>query len=471
MVSAPARPSFSHLPAAPGPRGHWLIGHLGDLSRDSLATFSHVSRTHGDVARLQMLGLGRLGARYDLHVLSHPDDIAHILDRNAANYPNPGLLRSRYITLFGPCILSAEGADWERRRKLEAPAFSRARLNVMADRVVEETQVTIERWENRLDNDQATFDVVPDMLELTLRVAGRMLLGTDFSEALAALAHGHAIASRDMNLVWLHENVRVIKRIPTPRRHRFGQARAHIERSMIEIVQARRQKLAAGESENDLLDILLNARDAEGIGWTDVEVAGEMHAAARAGQDTTTASVVWAMLLLSRHPEVQARLQAELESELGGRLPAAADLSRLPYLRAVYDETLRLYPPIPTVARTAAQEDAIRGHRIPAGGNIVLLPWLTHRDPRWWPDASKFMPERFLKGADKADRPKYAYFPFGGGPRFCMGAGLALLQGPLILATLAQKYRMHVSDNHKVRPRAKITIMPDGGLPVTIERR
>ena len=175
--------------------------------------------------------------------------------------------------------------------------------------------------------------------------------------------------------------------------------------------------------------------------------------------------------MIARHPEVEARLQDELQTVLGERPPEAADLSRLPYLRAIYDESLRLFPPIPTVARTATQEDAIRGHRIPAGTCVVLVSWLTHRDPRWWPEPEKFDPERFLNGGSKASRPKYTYMPFGAGPRFCMGAGLALLQGPMILATLAQKYRLCVADDYEIRPRATITVMPEGGLPVTLERR
>lgn len=470
MVSASAPRTFSHLPAVPGPRGHWLSGHFSEFTRDALSTFTKTSRSHGDVSRLKLIGMGKLGASYDLHILAHPDDIAHVLDRNAANYPNAGLLRTRYITLFGPCILSAEGEDWQRRRKLEQPSFSRSRLNAMADRVIEETEVTAARWEQRLNSGSATFDVVPDLKELTLRVAGRMLLGTDFGEALVHLDKGHDIASRDMNLVWFQENTAVLKHIPTPRRRRFGRARAQIERSMMEIVQRRREKMAAGETENDLLDVLMGARDAEGIGWTDLEIAGEMHAAVRAGQDTTTSSVVWAMFLIARHPEVEARLRDELQTVLDERTPEAADLPRLPYLRAIYDESLRLFPPIPTVARTASEEDAIRGHRIPAGSNIVCVPWVTHRDPRWWPEPDKFQPERFLS-ANKTNRPKYAYYPFGGGARFCMGAGLALLQGPLILATLSQKYRLRVAAEHEVHPRATITIMPKGGLPVTVERR
>jgi cytochrome P450 len=264
---------------------------------------------------------------------------------------------------------------------------------------------------------------------------------------------------------------KVQSRISTPYRRRFGRAKARIERQMITIIQRRRERLAAGELENDLLDILLNARDAAGVGWTDGEIAGEMHAAIRAGQDTTTSSVVWALLMIARHPQAEARLHAELQDVLGERAPEAADLARLPYLRAVYDESLRLFPPIPTVARIAAQDDAIRGHRIPRGSIVVLVSWLTHRDPRWWPHPDKFDPERFLNGDDKAHRPKYAYFPFGGGARFCLGAGLALLQGPLILATLAQKYRLCVADGFIIRPRINITLLPEGGLPVTLKRR
>ena len=418
-----------------------------------------------------MLGLGPLGKRFDLHVLSHPDDIAHVLDTNADNYQNAGLLRSRYLTLFGPCILAAEGQEWKERRKLEAPSFTRGRLNAMADRVTEEVEVTSSRWEKRIDSGGAAFDAVPEMMDLTMRVAGRMLLGTDFGAAMHTIERGRAIAFPDMNLVWLHENIPVLNRISSPRRRRFARAKQSIVNVMIDIVRARREKQARGEESNDLLDVLMNARDKDGVGWTDEELAGEMHALVRAGQDTTTSSVVWAMYLLARHPEAEAQMHEELERILGGRTPTAADLGKLPYLRAIYDETLRLYPPIPTVARTAMKDDAIRGHFIPKNRCIVLVSWLTHRDPRWWPNPNHFDPTRFLDPAVKAARPKYTYFPFGGGSRFCMGAGLALLQGPLILATLAQKYRMTIAPDREVHPRASISIMPDGGLPITLERR
>ena len=470
MVSSASTASFSHFPSVRGPRGHWLLGHLPELRQNSLTAFSMVNRTHGDLTRLQMLGLGRLGARFDLHVLSHPDDIAHVLDRNAANYQNAGLLRSRYLTLFGPCILAAEGQEWKARRKLEAPSFSRARLNAMASCVTDEALLTAERWEKRLQQGNASFDMVPELMDLTLRVAGRMLLGTNFGEGIDTLEKGRAIAFPDMNAVWLHENIPVVNRISSPRRRRFMRARRSIEGAMIDIVEARRNRGPSDEPK-DILDVLMNARDANGVGWTNSELAGEMHALVRAGQDTTTSSVVWAMFLIARHPEAEARLHEELERVLGGRAPVAADLPNLPFLRAIYDETLRLYPPIPTVARTAMEDDAIRGHFIPKGRCIVLVSWLTHRDPRWWPNPDEFIPDRFVGASAKASLPKYTYFPFGGGSRFCMGAGLALLQGPLVLATLAQKFRMRVAPEHDIRPRAYISVMPDGGLPVTLEHR
>lgn len=429
------------------------------------------NRTHGDLSKLQMLGLGRLGSRFDLHVLSHPDDIAHVLDRNSANYQNAGLLRSRYLTLFGPCILAAEGTDWTRRRKLQAPSFTRARLNAMASCVTDEADITSARWDERLQNGDGSFDLVPEMMDLTLRVAARMLLGTNFGDAIHTLEAGRAVAFPDMNSVWLHENIPVINRISSPRRRRFGRARQSIERVMVEVVEARRQQIAAGQTHNDLLDVLMNAHDEHGVGWSDEELAGEMHALVRAGQDTTTSSVVWSLYLLSRHPEAEARLHAEIESVVGDRTPTAADLPRMPFLRALYDETLRLFPPIPTVARTALEDDAIRGHFIPKNRCVVLVSWLTHRDPRWWPEPDKFDPDRFLDAQAKANRPKYVYYPFGGGSRFCMGAGLALLQGPLVLATLAQKYRVRVAPERDVRPRAAISVLPDGGLPVSLERR
>ena len=471
MVSASSssRPSYAHLPDVPGPRGHWLLGHAPAMSRDSLATFTSNHQTFGDVSRVPMLGLGKFGARFDMHLISHPDDIAYVLDQNADNYPNAGMLRSRYVTLFGPSILSAEGEDWRTRRKLETPAFKRTRLNSIADRIIEEADITAARWEKRRINGNAPFDVVPEIRDLTLRVAGRMLIGNNFGEALSTMEEGYDIAARDMNMVWLHENTRIIKRIPSFRRRRFRIAKERIENALIKFVRERRAKLAAGQAENDLLDTLINARDAEGIGWTDRDIACELNAAARAGQDTTTASVVWAMLMIARHPEIEAQMLDEMREVIGDRPPQSADLPKMPFLKAIYDESVRLYPPIPTVARTATQEDAIGGFRIPPNACVVLLPWLTHRDPRWWNEPLKFKPERFL-GA-KPERSKYTYFPFGGGNRFCLGAGLALLQGPMILAALAQRYRLCVAADYEIRPRATITTMPDGGLPITLERR
>ncbi len=470
MVSSASPAPFSRFPAVPGPRGHWLLGHLPELRHNSLTAFNHANNSHGDLSKLQMLGLGRLGSRFDLHVLSHPDDIAYVIETNSANYPNAGMLRSRYLTMFGPCILAAEGQDHKMRRKLEMPSFTRARLNGMADCITDQAGVTVNRWEKRLQSGDDTFDMVPELMDLTLRVAGKMLLGTDFGAQIETLEKGRDVAFPDVNLVWLHENTPVLKRLTSPRRRRFARAKGSIIRAMRDIVDERRARGAASDEPTDLLDVLMGATDADGVGWTDEEIAGEMHALVRAGQDTTTSSVVWAQYLLSRHPEAEARLVAELEEVLNGRTPTAADLPNLPYLRAVYDETLRMFPPIPTVARTALADDAIRGHFIPKNTCIVLVSWLTHRDPRWWPEPDAFRPERFL-GAVKADRPKYTYFPFGGGSRFCMGAGLALLQGPLVLATLLQRYRMLVAPEREVTPRAWISVLPDGGLPMTIERR
>ncbi len=174
--------------------------------------------------------------------------------------------------------------------------------------------------------------------------------------------------------------------------------------------------------------------------------------------------------MLARHPEIETCLLAELEDVLEGRLPSAADLPQLPYLRAVYDEALRMFPPIPMVVRTAENDDSIGGHRVRKGGVVVLVSWLTQRDARWWNEPEKFDPDRFFNRKN-TERPRYAYFPFGGGPRFCLGAGLALLQGPLILASLLQKFAVRVPDNFEIRPKIHIAVLPEGGLPVTLQRR
>ena len=301
-----------------------------------------------------------------------------------------------------------------------------------------------------------------------MRVAGRMLLSTDFGVISSSLESERVIMARHMDMVCLQENLPVVNQLPKSRR--FVSAKARTEQLMIEIIERRRARLEAGEEENDLLDILIKARDANGIGWTNHEITGEIHAITRAGQDTTASSVVWALLMLARHPEIEKCLLAELEDVLEGRLPSAADLPQLPYLRAVYDEALRMFPPIPMVVRTAENDDSIGGHRVRKGGVVVLVSWLTQRDARWWNEPEKFDPDRFFNRKN-TERPRYAYFPFGGGPRFCLGAGLALLQGPLILASLLQKFAVRVPDNFEIRPKIHIAVLPEGGLPVTLERR
>lgn len=462
--------SDSPLLPIPGPRGHWLWGHFPELKHDSLATFTQMKDQFGDILRIPMWGMGGVAKRYDLYILSNPDDIAYVLDRNSANYPNAGLLRERYITLFGPCILGAKGADWKRRRKLEAPAFSRARLFAISDRLIEETERVADRWDAHLDKGNPQFNAVPDIMEMALRMAGRMFFSTDFEGVLGILNAEREIMFKDMNAVCFQENTPVLKKFSTPARRRFGRSKSRVDRVMLNIVKERRAAMEA-ESQNDLLDILIGARDANGIGWKDTEIAGEIHTVVRAGQDTTAASLTWALLMIARHPHVEAKLLAELDEVLEGRTIQSADLADLPYLKAIYDETLRLYPPIPVVARVAEKEDEIRGMRVPAGSYLVSVPWLAQRDGRWWEDAATFNPDRFLGGVRHPDRPKYAYFPFGGGTRFCLGAGLALLQGPLILATLLRRFKIEVPADFAGYPIPGISVMPDGGLPIILKRR
>jgi cytochrome P450 len=306
-------------------------------------------------------------------------------------------------------------------------------------------------------------------------MVGMALLGSDLGADAAQVREAVKVGQEHVNWRITHL-FSLPERYPTPRNRRFHQALRTLDNVVYSIIDRRREvpaspERAEGASGHDLLTLLLEARDDEtGEGMTDDQVRDEVMTIFLAGHETTANALAWAWHLLSSHPEIEEHLHQEVDSVLSGRSPGFGDIAHLKYTRMVIDETLRLFPPVWAIARFPVRNDEAGGYGIPAYSQVILSPYVTHRHADFWEEPERFDPERFLPDRI-AQRPKYAYFPFGGGPRMCIGSEFALMEGVLALATIAGQYRLRPVPNHKVEPEPLITLRPKGGLPMYIEPR
>jgi cytochrome P450 len=446
-------------PARPWPefRGPWR-GCLQDIRRNPLDLYTAAWRACGGYARIRALP----GVWF--YLVTHPDGVEHVLAKNAKNYRKPDVLIKPVRLLMGNGLFSSEGDLWLRQRRLMQPAFHRQQLAHLSRQMVDAAGALVEEWERSAVGQ--VIDVVPAMMRLTLRIAGLTLFSHDLSGEADTLG-------RAFRVVFAHVSRRMNSQltlplwVPTPSNRRVRHARDLLGRVVLEVIDGRRRH---GPGAGDLLDLLLAARDEEsGTGMTDQQLRDEVLTLLTAGHDTVGAALSWAWHLLGQHPNVQESVAAEARARLAGRPPAIDDLPNLPLTRAVFDEALRLYPPAPGVIREAIAKDEIAGRPIPA--RALVVPWahVTHRDPAYWDEPERFKPERFLPGA--ADRPKFAYFPFGGGPRVCIGNTFALTEGPLILAALAQRFRLEAVPGADVVADTTFTLRPKNGVMMRLHRR
>lgn len=448
------------LPHAPGPPTSLFLGTIRKVERDSLGFYTGMAREYGDVVRL-----GALSGRARWYLVAHPQGVEHVLRTNSRNYTK-GVFARPLKLMVGEGLVTSEGAYWLRQRRLAQPAFHKRRIAALADGMAAATQDMLREWDERHAGGRA-FDAANEMMRLTLRIVGRALFSADLGGRVGAFGPAltetlEYVNRRSFRLFALPE------RIPTPRNRRFVRARAELDRVAYDLIEARRR---SGEDAGDLLSMLLLARDEEtGERMSDAQLRDEVMTILLAGHETGAVAMSWTWYLLSRHPEQERRLHEELDAALGGRTPTFEDLPRLSYAKMVVEEAMRLYPPAWGIARQAREEDEIGGYRIPAGSPIAILPWVTHRHPALWERPEAFDPERF--GPERsAGRPPYAYFPFGGGPRQCIGSAFALMEAQLILAGVAQRYRLRLAPGRRVEPEPLVTLRPRGGMWMTLEAR
>jgi cytochrome P450 len=455
-----SRPTGEAACRWPGPRGHWLLGCLRPIQGDPLNFYRQTWRTYGDYSRI------RAFPGYDLYFLADPAAVEHVLSKNHKNYRKPDLLLRPLRLLAGNGILTSEGAFWLRQRRLSQPAFLRDHLGRLSSHMVAATDALIREWEQAEDG--RTLDITLEMMHLGLRIASTSLFGSDISDDADAIGRAYRVAfayvSRKMGDPFLPPLW-----VPTRYNREFRRCQALLDRVVLQLIASRRR---AGAASNDVLDLLLASQDEEsGRGMTDQQLRDEVLTLLTAGHETAGAALSWAWYLLARHPEVQQALSDEASARLHGRTPLLDDLPHLPQAAAVFEETLRLYPPAWGLAREAIGADEINGYPVPARALLTLSQWVIHRHPAFWSEPDSFRPERFLP-SQAQDRPRFAYFPFGGGPRTCIGNHFALVEGPLVLAALAQRFRLTLApDQGDVLPDPTFTLRPKSAVKVVVCRR
>jgi len=444
------RASRKKFPAGPSEGlKRWSLGPLND---NPLDYFTKVAREYGDIAGLRVLNFRSI-------FINHPDLIEEVLVTNARKYSKGRVLRAnRHV--FGEGLLTSEGDFWLRQRRLAQPAFHRERIASYAATMVEYTQRMLNGWRGGEER-----DAHQEMMRLTLQIVGKTLFDADVERDAQDVGKSLEL------LLEIGANFRraifVPHWLPTPTNLRVKREVAQIEKILYRIIGERR---ASGRDAGDLLSTLLSAQDEDGSRMTDRQLRDEAVTLFLAGHETTASTLSWTWWLLARNPAVEAKLHAELDAVLGDRAPSLDDLPRLAYAGHVITESLRLYPAAWGMARLAVEDHEIAGYPVTKGMGVAMAQWVVHRDPRWYDAPEEFRPERWENDLWKR-LPRFAYFPFGGGPRQCIGNAFALMEATLILATIARKFRLRLVANRPVAPLASITLRPRHGVGVILESR
>ena len=441
----------------PGPRGYPIVGVLPNLRSDPLRTFLDAADRYGDLVHMK-------AGPYHGFLLSEPAHIRHVLQENARNY-HKSPLYDRLRDSLGNGLLTSEDSLWLRQRRLAQPAFHRQKLAAMADAMVACADQMLDRWD-AVASVGGTIDVVAEMMALTQAIIVRTMFSTDLGATTDIVNRTWPIINRRIGETFWATKLETS--LPLPANRRFWRALAELEAVVYRIVADRRQ---TGRDEPDLLSMFLSARDEEtGAGMTDRQLRDEVMTMLLAGHETTSLALSWTYYLLSRHGDAERRIADEVDREIGGGRITFAHLERLTCTRRAIEESLRLYPPAWGFSRQAMGDDEIGGYRIPKGSLVYLIPFVIHRRPALWPDPDRFDPDRFAPEHEAA-RHRFAYIPFGGGPRGCIGNQFAMVEAQLIVAAIARRYRIAVVPGQDIRPEPLITLRPAPGIRARLEKR
>jgi len=436
----------------PGPPGLPLVGMAWQLRRDPLEGLRQMARKYGDIVRFYVMGQERT-------LLNHPDWINQVLVIKHNRFHKSELTRRVTARLLGQGLLISEGEFWRRQRRLAQPAFHRARLNDYAATMLEITEGHIRDWRNA-----ETRNIGQEMTSLTLQIAVRTLFGTTLPEEARRVGQAMTFLMR-YSLSRQRLPFRIPETWPTPRNLRANRELGFIDSLVYRIISERQEE--GNSNHHDLLALLMSAMDEDGAQMTRQQLHDETMTLFLAGHETTAQMLTWTWYALSENPPVGTRLQEELGGVLGARPMEISDLPKLPYLEAVMKEVLRLYPPAYIMAREVIEPCEIGGYSMGPKSTIIFSQWVMHRDARYYDNPEQFRPERWLEGL--SDRlPPGAYFPFGGGPRRCIGEGFALEEAAIVIATLARRFRFRLAANASVVPEPLVTLRPRHGIQMSI---
>jgi cytochrome P450 len=438
----------------PGPPGLPFLGNLLGLARDPLAFYTDCAERYGDIVGMRLGGWPAL-------LLNDPDDIESVLVKQHRSFVRNSFFWRHVTAVFGSGLLTSEGALWQRQRRLAAPAFTGPRLTRYGETMVAHTGAMLDTW--KVDEIR---DVHADMMVLTLRIAAESLFGAVVEEDVETIKRDGDAITREIAARFTRLFV-IPDIVPLPGHLRYRRGIRRLEAIVARIL---RQRRADPEAHNDLLSNLMQARDETGQPMPDRQLRDEVLTMLLAGQETTALALTWSWYLIGQHPEVDARLGAEVEAVLGGRAPTIGDLPRLRYTGQVITEAMRLFPPAWALGREAAVDCEIGGYPVPKGTTLFICPWILHRSARFFDEPAAFRPERW-EGSLARDLPRFAYLPFGGGPRICIGNRFALMEASLVLATVAQRFSLTWQASRPVVPLPSITLRPDGGVWVKLAAR
>ncbi len=441
------------FPPGPTPRfpGQFLL----EMSRNPLAPLVAMHRDFGDIVHYQ------IGPQH-LYLFSDPELIRDVLVTNQKNFTKSrGLERAR--RLLGNGLLTSEAEFHLRQRRLAQPAFHRQRIASYAATMTSYADRTRLAW-----TDGLAVDMHVEMMHLTLAIVAKTLFDADVDAEAAEIGEALTAAFESFNFGIL-PFTELLEKLPLPHVRRFNAARDRLDRTIYRMIDERR---ASNEDRGDLLSMLLLATDVEGdgSGMDDRQLRDEALTIFLAGHETTANTLTWTWYLLSQHPDIEALLHREIDSALGGRVPTFKDLAALPYTRMVVAESMRLYPPAWAIGRRAIVPFEARGYTVPARSVVLMSQYIVHRDPAFFPGPERFDPERWTPEA-QASRPKFSYFPFGGGARVCIGEQFAWMEAILVVATLAQKWKMRLGHGHPVAVHPLITLRPKNGMRMSLIKR
>jgi len=438
----------ANLKRPPGPTAWDSLGYLFEWQSDRFTELLGLHQEYGDIARLRVAGT-------DLYMIANPEAIQECLVSKHKDFEKSRAYFALRLVL-GNGLVTSEGDFHLRQRRMIQPAFSRDRLRGYGSAMIE---FALEARDSYRAGE--TFDINRSMMHTTLFIVAKALFGSDVKADVDRI--GKALDTlMGMDAVFLNPFGPLIAKLPIPINRTRKEMTATIDDVLYRMIREHR---AAGDT-GDLLSLLLAARDEDdGTGMTDQQVRDEVITLFLAGHETTANALTWTWLLLAQHPEIEARFHEEVDSVLGSRPPGPEDFPRLTYTRQILAESMRLYPPVWSVARAAVNDTELGGYAVPKGTQVVVSTCAVHRDARWYPDPENFDPDRFTEAA-QASRPKFSYVPFGGGRRLCIGEGFAWMEGVLVLAAIAQYWKFRLPEGHQLKLDPHITLRPKNGLPM-----